>query len=158
MLYEIKIVIVIALRVLRVCSLFTLVTKQAIELLHWLSLDLIDHINVWIHGLVAAVPGPFHDNFGWYAHWQSVADECPASCMGSHKFPLRLDFIYTLLPPEVGLANHLIDTGKLAKVMQACGIMQFFCFFLFLTNFFIIFFANFVVVIYDYWPIFLLVG
>ena len=34
MLYEIKIVIVIALRVLRVCSLFTLVTKQAIELLH----------------------------------------------------------------------------------------------------------------------------
>jgi hypothetical protein len=34
MLYEIKIVIVIALRVLRVYSLFTLVTKQAIELLH----------------------------------------------------------------------------------------------------------------------------
>ena len=34
MLYEIKIVILIALSVLRVYSLFTLVTKQAIELLH----------------------------------------------------------------------------------------------------------------------------
>ena len=68
MLYEIKIVIVIALRVLRVYSLFTLVTKQAIELLHRLCLDFVNHIDVWLHGLVAAVPGPFHDNFGWYAH------------------------------------------------------------------------------------------
>ena len=39
--------------------------------------------------------------------------------MGSNKFSLWLDFINTLLSPEVGLAHHLIDTGELAKFMQA---------------------------------------
>lgn len=39
--------------------------------------------------------------------------------MGAYKFPLGLDFINTLLSPKVGLANHLIDTGKPTEVMQA---------------------------------------
>lgn len=48
------------------------------------------------------------------------------------------------------IVDHYVTRFYAKKHDGKAVLMQFFCFFLFLTNFFIIFFANFVVVIYDY--------
>ena len=94
-------------------------TKQTIEFLHRLGLDLVDHVNVRLHGLVVAVPRPFHDNLWRYAHRKGMADERPATRMGTYQFPLGLDLVNALLSPEVCLTDHLIDSGKLTEFMQA---------------------------------------
>ena len=94
-------------------------TKQAVELLHRLCLDFVNHVDVRLHGLVVAVPRPFHDNLWRYAHRKGMADERPATRMGTYQFPLGLDLVNALLSPEVCLTDHLIDSGKPAKFMQA---------------------------------------
>ena len=37
--------------------------SEFIEFLHRLSLDVIGHVDIWLHGLVVAMTGPLHDDF-----------------------------------------------------------------------------------------------
>ena len=39
------------------------VGSEIIEFLHRLGLDVICHVDVWLHGLVVAMASPLHDNF-----------------------------------------------------------------------------------------------
>ena len=39
--------------------------SEIIEFLHRFRLDIIGHVNIWLHGLVVAVTSPLHDDFYW---------------------------------------------------------------------------------------------
>ena len=59
-------------------------TKQAVRTsFNDFCLDFVNHVDVWLHGLVVTVAGPFHDNLRWYAHREGMTDERPASRMGT---------------------------------------------------------------------------
>jgi len=39
------------------------IESEIIEFLHCFGLDVICHVDIWLHGLVVAVASPLHDNF-----------------------------------------------------------------------------------------------
>ena len=57
--------------------------NQPIKLRHRARLDGVHDINVWLHGLVVGVAGPFHHDVRGNAEGQGVDDEGAATGMSA---------------------------------------------------------------------------
>ena len=74
---------------------------EVIELLHGLCLDLVTHVDVWLHGLVVTMASPLHDNLRRDAHAEGIADERASVSVGADDFVFGLDLVKTFITPIV---------------------------------------------------------
>ena len=85
-----------------------------VHLIHFLSFDLVNDVNVWLHGLVVAVAGPLHDDARRDALGEGVDNECSSSGMSSDQLPLLCDLINSFVSFVGGRSDLLVDFGQLA--------------------------------------------
>ena len=87
---------------------------QPIQLRHFAGLDTVDDVNIWLHGLVVVVAGPFHHDIRRDAEGEGVDDEGTAAGMGADEFPFRMNFILALIAFVGRDSDFLVNAGKFA--------------------------------------------
>ena len=85
-----------------------------VHLIHFLSFDLVNDVNVWLHGLVVTVSSPFHDDARRDALGEGMDNECPSSGMRSDQLPLLCDLVNSFVSFVGGRSDLLVDFGQLA--------------------------------------------
>ena len=84
---------------------------QPIQLRHLASLDGIDDIDVWLHGLVVVVASPFHHDIRRDAEGEGVDDEGAAAGVGADEFPFRMNLILALIAFVGRDSDFLVNAG-----------------------------------------------
>ena len=89
-----------------------------IELTHRISLDVVRNIDIGLHSLVVAVPRPFHHDLRRNTQGKGITDKGTPTSVRTEQGILRSNFIDTLVPFVVGLADRLIDTSKFGELLE----------------------------------------
>ena len=89
-----------------------------VHLVHFAGFDLVNDVNVWLHGLVVTVSSPFHDDARRDALGESVDDECPSSGMCSNQLPFLCDLINSFVPFVSGRSDFFVNFCQLAQFLQ----------------------------------------
>ena len=85
---------------------------------HFFGPYTVHNIDVRLHGLVVAVPSPFHHDVRGNPTGKCIDDEGATAGVGADKFMLLLDLVYSLVPLVSGDAYLLINTGKFAQLFD----------------------------------------
>lgn len=85
---------------------------------HGVGFGLFGNVDIWFHGFVVGVTGPFHDDLGRDAGGEGEADEGTAAGMGTDVFVFGLGLFNPLCGSVVGLCDRLVDLAQLAQGLE----------------------------------------
>ena len=91
---------------------------KLIEFLHSFGLNIVCHVNVWLHCFVVAMPSPLHDYLGRNTQRQRITNERPTTAMGADKLIFRLHLVNTFISFIVGQTYWFIDLRQFTEVVK----------------------------------------
>ena len=91
---------------------------KLIEFLHSFGLNVICHVNVWLHCFVIAMPSPLHDYLGRNTQRQRITNERPTTAMGADKLIFRLHLVNTFISFIEGQTYWFIDLRQFTEVVK----------------------------------------
>ena len=84
----------------------------------WHCLGLFGNVNVWLHGGIVRVAGPFHHHLRWDTAGERKADESASAGVSAQHFIFGIGFLDTFATAEAYSFDGILKSAQLSQVFQ----------------------------------------